>query len=293
MNTPSSSVGRLYVVATPIGNLADLSPRAAQILAQVALIACEDTRHSQVLLRAIGVNTPLTALHDHNESTKLNSLLERLQQGQDVALISDAGTPLISDPGFKLIQAAALRQIEIITVPGPSAVTAALSIAGLPTDRFVFEGFLPAQDAALKKRLDELRHEPRTMVFYEAPHRIKNTLKIAAECFGALRPAALLRELTKRHETVVRAPLQALATLADSDANMARGEQVLVIQGAEPMDALAATPAWHAALELFLTQLSVRTAVDWVCELYAVKRNEVYERALALKQSGAVSDTNA
>lgn len=277
------STSRLYVIATPIGNLADLSPRAAEILGQVTLIACEDTRHSQVLLRAIGVSTPLTALHDHNESSKLHSIIERLKNGESVGLISDAGTPLISDPGFKLIQAAIAAHIDIIAIPGPSAVIAALSVAGLPTDRFVFEGFLPSSDSALKKHLEGMAKEPRTMVFYESPHRIKNTLKTTVECFGPTRQAVLARELTKLHETVHRGTLAELLECVMTDPNMSRGEQVLMVRGASAEDVEDGSHPWRQALELIITHVPVRTAVDLVCELYPVKRNEVYEQALQLK----------
>lgn len=278
----------LYVVATPIGHLGDLSPRAREVLMGVDSILCEDTRHTQKLLNAIGARTPMLSFHEHNEKQRVDELLQRLSEGQSLALVSDAGTPLISDPGFRLVQAAhewRPREIHVVTIPGPSAVIAALSIAGVPTDRFVFEGFLPNSDAKVRQALTDARVESRTMVFYEAPHRIKNTLKIASECFGPDRSAVLARELTKRFECVYKGTLAQLNDLAISDPNMARGELVLIIEGADRSDPAREEQPWRPALELFLSQLPVRTAVDWVCQLYGVKRNPVYEAAIAHKSA--------
>ncbi|MBS04433.1 MAG: 16S rRNA (cytidine(1402)-2'-O)-methyltransferase [Gammaproteobacteria bacterium] len=223
---------RLYVVATPIGNLADLSPRAADILSRVAVIAAEDTRRARRLLDHAGLRTPLTALHDHNERRAIPGLLRRLEQGDDVALISDAGTPLVSDPGFPLVRAAQDVGIDVQPVPGPSALTAAISVAGIATDRFVFEGFLPARSAARRNRIKELADETRTIVWYEAPHRVAATLGDLAEALGGEREAAVCRELSKVHEQSVRASLDSLvAALADGTIP-ARGEFVIVVSGA-------------------------------------------------------------
>jgi 16S rRNA (cytidine1402-2'-O)-methyltransferase len=234
-------------------------------------------------MRAIHVSTPLKALHDHNEAQALTEVIQRLQRGEDCALISDAGTPLISDPGFKLVEKALAEGIAVIAIPGPSAVIAALSIAGLPTDRFVFEGFLPSQESALTKTLQSFAQETRTMVFYEAPHRIKNTLKIASDCFGAQRIAVIARELTKRHESILKASLSELHQRALMDPNISRGEIVFMVAGAPAVPPTAETGMWVDALALFLQELPVRTAVDWVCQLYGVKRNIAYDRALQLK----------
>ncbi|MER3546183.1 MAG: 16S rRNA (cytidine(1402)-2'-O)-methyltransferase, partial [Rhodanobacteraceae bacterium] len=191
----------LWIVATPIGNLEDLSPRAQRVLHAVKLIAAEDTRHSKPLLGHFGIGTPLTALHEHNECEAVASLLVRLRAGEDIALISDAGTPLISDPGYRLVRAAREAGIPVSAVPGPCAAIAALAIAGLPSDRFTFEGFLPAKAPARRARLRELAHEPRTLVLYESPHRILECCEDLRDIFGAQREARLLRELTKLHET--------------------------------------------------------------------------------------------
>lgn len=223
--------GTLWVVATPIGNLGDLSPRAQQALRDASVIAAEDTRHSRQLLQQFGIATPLTALHEYNERTAVAALLARLQAGDDVALISDAGTPLVSDPGFRLVRGARDAGLPVAAVPGPSAVIAALSVAGLPTDRFVFEGFLPAKTAARRKRLRELAGEPRTLVIYESSHRIAECCEDLRNAFGAARAAALLRELTKVHESWLGPTLGAIAERVATDAEQRLGECVLVVAG--------------------------------------------------------------
>lgn len=223
--------GTLWIIATPIGNLGDLSPRAQQVLREVALIAAEDTRHSRPMLQQFGIATPLTALHEHNEDAALAPLLERLRAGEDIALISDAGTPLVSDPGFRLVRAARAAGIRVSPVPGASAAIAALSVAGLPSDRFAFEGFLPAKPAARRARLRELAGEPRTLVFYESSHRIAECCVDLVAAFGAGREAALLRELTKLHETHLGPTLGEIAARVEADREQRLGEFVLVIAG--------------------------------------------------------------
>ncbi len=224
--------GTLWVVATPIGNLEDLSPRAQRVLREVTLIAAEDTRHSKPLLAHFGIGTPLSALHEHNEREAIAPLLARLRAGEDIALISDAGTPLISDPGYRLVRAARENGIRVGTAPGPCAAVAALSIAGLPSDRFVFEGFLPPKAPARRARLRELAHESRTLVLYESSHRIRECCEDLREIFGAQREARLLRELTKLHETVLGETLGEIAARMANDADQHRGEFVLVIASA-------------------------------------------------------------
>lgn len=224
--------GTLWIVATPIGNLEDWPPRARRVLREVALIAAEDTRHSRPLLAHFGIDTPMTALHDHNERTATDSLLARLRAGDDIALISDAGTPLISDPGYRLVRAAREADIAVRTVPGACAAVAALSIAGIPSDRFLFEGFLPAKAAARRARLRELVSESRTLVFYESAHRIAECCADARGVFGAEREACLLRELTKLHETALGRTLGEIAARVEVDADQRRGEFVLVVAGA-------------------------------------------------------------
>jgi 16S rRNA (cytidine1402-2'-O)-methyltransferase len=224
--------GRLQVVATPIGNLADLSARAREALISADVIAAEDTRHTRVLLRAIGIAKPLVSLHEHNESQRTPELLARLAAGETIALVSDAGTPLLSDPGLELVQRAVRAGFEVHAIPGPSAITSALAVAGLPTNRFCFEGFLPSRERERRTALAALAHEPRTLVFFEAPHRILRTLADMAAEFGAERPAAVARELTKAHETIYRGTLQELLARAQAEENFQRGEITIVVHGA-------------------------------------------------------------
>ena len=284
-----SAPGTLFIVATPIGNLGDLTARARETLAGVDLIAAEDTRHTGQLLAQLRIRTPLLALHEHNEAARAEELVERLRQGARIALVADAGTPLISDPGFRLVATAAAAGVAVVPVPGACAAVAALSVAGLPTDRFVFEGFLPARAAARRARLAALAAEPRTLVFYEAPHRIGATLADLAAAFGDARQAVLARELTKLHETVYRGSLGELVARAAAEPNLARGEAALVVAGA----AQAAPPAAVDAARLdrllagLLAGLPLSQAVDLAAELSGERRNRVYERALALKRAPA------
>ncbi|HEX7369154.1 MAG TPA: 16S rRNA (cytidine(1402)-2'-O)-methyltransferase [Rhodanobacteraceae bacterium] len=230
--------GTLSVVATPIGNLGDFSPRAIDTLRNATLIAAEDTRHSRPLLQHFGIATPLAALHEHNERAVVEGLVAKLQAGANIALISDAGTPLVSDPGFRLVRAAREVGLDVAPIPGACAAIAALSVAGLPSDRFVFEGFLPAKATARRERLRELTHESRTLVIYESSHRIVECCADLREAFGAEREARLLRELTKLHETCIGMTLGDIAERVASDAEQRLGECVLVVAGhAEDADA--------------------------------------------------------
>ncbi|NII09895.1 16S rRNA (cytidine(1402)-2'-O)-methyltransferase [Oleiagrimonas sp. C23AA] len=223
--------GTLWVVATPIGQLTDISQRAIEVLGKVAVIAAEDTRHSRPLLSHYGIATPAVALHEHNEREAVDQLVRRLEQGDEVALISDAGTPLISDPGFRLVRAARAAGLKVAPVPGACAAIAALSAAGLPSDRFVFEGFLPPKSAARRTRLAELAGDARTLIFYESPHRVAECLADMVQVFGPEREAALARELTKLFETVIDAPLAELAERVAGDRDQQRGEIVLLVAG--------------------------------------------------------------
>jgi len=280
--------GTLYVVATPIGNLGDLSPRAQEILGTVSRIAAEDTRHTRQLLEHFGIRTPLESLHEHNEAERIPTLLERLAAGESIALVSDAGTPLISDPGFALIAAARARGVTIVAVPGPCAAIAALSIAGLPTDRFTFEGFLAAKDSARRAHLEALRTESRTMIFYEAPHRLKEALHDMAQILGSDRRAVVCRELTKRFESSYAGSLQQLERACEQDANMSRGELVIVVQGAAPREATgAATLQAEELLRALLEDLSPAQAAKIAARLTGAKRAELYERAVQIKGEGA------
>ena len=282
--------GRLYVVATPIGNLRDLSERACETLAACALIAAEDTRHTGSLLKHAGVKTPMVSLHDHNEGQRAPGLIARLQAGDSIALVSDAGTPAISDPGYALVRAAAESGIEVVSIPGPCAAIAALSIAGLPTDRFCFEGFLPARGSARRTRLRALAEEPRTLVFYESPHRVLDTVEDCAAAFGAARAAVVAREITKLHETVYRGSLGELAARAAGDADFARGEIVLLVGGA-PVEAEQGGDDGHGGaldrvLGVLLAELPLKQAAGLAARITGARDNEAYKRALGLKAGG-------
>ncbi|MGO9931930.1 MAG: 16S rRNA (cytidine(1402)-2'-O)-methyltransferase [Steroidobacteraceae bacterium] len=285
--------GRLYVVATPIGNLGDLSPRARETLQNCALIAAEDTRHSGMLLKHFSIGTPQISLHDHNEETRGIEIIARLRGGESVALVSDAGTPAISDPGFELVRAVAAAGIEIVAIPGPCAAIAALSIGALPTDRFCFEGFLPARGAARRARLKSLEREPRTLVLYEAPHRVQQTLEDCVDFFGAARSGAVIREATKLHETTYRGSLAELASAAKTDADFARGEIVLLIAGAPqssvPGDAGADGHggALDKALLALLKELPLKQAARLAAQISGARDNQAYKRALLLKEQSA------
>ena len=277
-----AAAGRLYVVATPIGNLGDLSTRAREILQSCSLIAAEDTRHTGLLLKHFGIAKPLASLHDHNEHQRAGEMIARLRAGDSIALVSDAGTPAISDPGFDLVRAAAAAGIEVIAIPGPCAAIAALSIGGLPTDRFCFEGFLPARGAARRKRLESLANEPRTLVIYESPHRVGATLEDCAKVFGDSRSATVAREITKMHETTYRGSLRELASRAERDPDFGRGEIVLLIAGSPQ------TPdegALDRVLKVLLAELPLKQAAHLAAQIADVRGNEAYRRALDLKQT--------
>ena len=283
--------GRLYVVATPIGNLGDLSVRARETLAKCALIAAEDTRHTGILLKAFGIGTPQISLHDHNEGMRAVEIIARLREGKSIALVSDAGTPAISDPGFELVRAVAAAGIDIIAIPGPCAAIAALSIGALPTDRFCFEGFLPARGAARRQRLKSLEQESRTLVLYESPHRVRETLEDCVAAFGEARAATVVREATKLHETTYRGSLLELLNESQSDADFSRGEIVLLIGGMPQMPAGDADSEGKAELDKVLTallaELPLKQAARLAAQITGARDNEAYKRALFLKQQSA------
>jgi len=284
----NAAAGRLYVVATPIGNLGDLSERARRALESCALIAAEDTRHTGALLAHFQISTPMISLHEHNERRRADKIVARIADGADVALVSDAGTPGISDPGYDLVRGCAAAGIEVIAIPGPCALVAALSIAALPIDRFCFEGFLPPRRAARRARLAELKSEPRTLVLYESPHRVRETLEDCAEAFGGDRGAAAAREITKVHETLYRGSLAELAARAAAEAEFTRGELVLVIAGAPPEAAAGADGhggALDRVLAPLLAELPLKQAAQLAAQIAAVRHNEAYKRALELKQA--------
>jgi 16S rRNA (cytidine1402-2'-O)-methyltransferase len=278
-----SAAGTLFVVATPIGNRDDLSPRARQTLEKADLIAAEDTRHTGRLLSHFGIKTRQMALHDHNEASLLDGLLARLEGGQDIALVSDAGTPLISDPGYRLLRAAHERGISVSPIPGPAAVIAALSVAGLPTDRFCFEGFLPAKRTARLTRLRDLVAEDRTVVFYESVHRIRESVGDMADVFGADRPAFLGRELTKLHEQCVMRTLADIRQMLDADDIPGKGEFVVAVHGRLVEASTTVIIEFDQLLQAVSQHLPGRQGVDLVATLSGRPRNEIYRQMLAAR----------
>ena len=285
MNSNTTLSGNLYVVATPIGNLDDISQRALQVLKEVDLVAAEDTRHSRKLLNFFGLEKRLLSLHEHNEKDKTQRLLEKLQAGQSIALISDAGTPLISDPGYPLVNECRLHDIDVIPVPGPNAMIAALSVSGLPTDSFLFCGFPPRQSGKRRELFESLKKHTATLVFYESSHRITDCLDDAVAVFGHDRPACIARELTKLYETVKMASLIDVADLVSSDPHQQKGEFVLMVQGisqAEKTDDTAIDA--DRLLAALLEELPVKKAAAITAKLTGHKKNELYQRALEIKE---------
>jgi len=278
--------GVLYVVATPIGNLGDISARALQVLREVNLIAAEDTRHSRQLLQHFGIRTRLISLHEHNEQSRIPQLLSQLRQGKALALISDAGTPLLSDPGYQLLRSLREHGLRAVPIPGPSSLLAALSVAGLPTDRFVFDGFLPAKAVARRNRLEFLAPEERTLVFFEAGHRIQASLRDMAEVFGADRQAVLARELTKVFEEIQSATLAELCDWLAAAENRCKGEFVVLVHGAVSPAAAAPDAELRRLLTVLLEELPIKRAVAAAVRLTGVKKNLLY--ALALELQGQV-----
>jgi len=279
MEKPMSA--QLFVVATPIGHLDDISYRAIEVLKSVSLIAAEDTRTSMQLLKHFNISTPLTACHDHNESNKIDQLIQRLLNGENMALISDAGTPLISDPGFKFVRAAQEHNIRVIPVPGACAAIAALSAVGLPSDRFSFEGFLPSKQSQRLLNLKKLKDETQTMIFYEAPHRILECVKDMANVFGADRPVGFAREITKTFETIRKMTLGELIEFIAKDANQQKGEIVLVVGGATVEKDMDQEKLDKLLLRL-LQNLSVKAASQLAADLTGIKKKVAYQRALEL-----------
>ena len=281
--------GVLYVVATPIGNLGDISARAREILAAASVVAAEDTRHSGHLLRELGLQRPLVSLHEHNERARTTELVARLQAGESIALVSDAGTPLVSDPGFLLVRAALDAGIAVAPVPGACAAIAAISASGLPAERFCFEGFLPARAIARRRRLAELAQETRTLVIYEAPHRIADCLADLAAACGGLRRACVAREMTKRFESFYRGSLADLAARAANDEDMRRGECVVIVAGA--LEAAPEAARLDQALGVLLEFLPASAAAAAAAKLTGVRRNDAYARALEITRKAPGEST--
>ncbi len=275
----------LYIVATPIGNLGDMSARAIEVLRQVDLIAAENTRHSKTLLQHFVINTPCCSLHDYNERQRVDKLIELMKTGKSIALISDAGTPLISDPGFALVRAVRAAGFQVIPIPGACAAIAALSAAGLPSDRFIFEGFLPAKSSARQQRLENLREETRTLIFYEAPHRILDLIKDMLLVFGVEREAVIAKELTKTYETIYQGNLSELKNWLEADSNHQRGEFVVLLQGVELKESHPICIDPSEVLKILLEELSVKQAANLAAKITGEKKNTLYELALKFKKS--------
>ena len=275
--------GSLYIVATPIGNMGDMTERAQKTLMDVDVIAVEDTRRSGQLLRNFEISTPMISVHEHNERQICDSLLDRIEKGESIALISDAGTPLLSDPGYFLVNQARERDISVVPIPGVSAVITALSVAGLPTDRFVFEGFLPAKSTARQQKLEKLKDDARTVIFYEAPHRIVEMLKDCQLVFGGQRKVVLARELTKTFETVHGDELDALIPWVEADENQRKGEFVVLVQGAAAREDTGIDAESERILLILLKDLPVKQAAALAANITGLKKNALYQYALELK----------
>ena len=276
-------IGTLYIVATPIGNLEDVSQRAIRVLKDVDLIAAEDTRHSRKLLEHFAIQTSLTSYHEHNDEARADELLQRLRAGDSIALISDAGTPLISDPGYPLVQAAHEAGVNVVPIPGASALIAALSVSGIPCDHFSFEGFLPAKPSARLARLQPLAQEQRTLIFYESSHRIQACLEDLCRVFGEARQACLARELTKKFETIRNDTLCELRRWLETDPNQSRGEFVLIIAPGEKIVTDEAVIQIDLLLTTLLQHWPLKKAVAIAVDLSGRKKNQLYERALQLQ----------
>lgn len=269
----------LYIVATPIGNLEDITLRAIATLRGVDLVAAEDTRHTRRLLQHLEIDTPLTAYHEHSDDAASQRLCQRIVSGQSVALVSDAGTPMISDPGYRLVRAAQAAGVRVVPIPGPCAAVAALSASGLPSDRFLFAGFLPARAAARQSRLSQLAEEQATLVFYEAPHRLQEMLADLVQCLGDDREAVLARELSKAFETVRRASLGDLVAFVAADSNQCRGEIVLLVAGSAARDPEVDT-ALADLMQSLSTRMPPREAAALLASYSGVRKNRLYSHWL-------------
>ena len=282
MTLSSGLNSSLYVVATPIGNLDDMVPRAVQVLQSVDVIAAEDTRHSKRLMQHFNISTPLVAYHDHTGANIIDALTKKLADGQSIALISDAGTPLISDPGYRLVDAALTAGIQVVPVPGASAAIAALSAAGLPSDRFMFEGFLNAKQQARTKQLQALKDETGTLIFYEAPHRVLACLRDMVVVFGAERQVVMARELTKTFETIKRATVAELADWVEADHNQQKGECVLLVRGADKI--AGSDTEGYRVFDILAAELPLKQAAALAAKITGGKKNQLYQYGLDQQQ---------
>lgn len=277
--------GVLYIVATPIGNLGDITQRALEVLANVDAIAVEDTRHSRRLLQQYQIGTPMIAFHEHNERDLAPKLVERLSDGESLALISDAGTPLVSDPGYHLVRLAREKDIRVVPIPGASAMLAALSVSGLPSDRFVFEGFLPSKSSARQKRLESVAADPRTLIFYEAPHRLLETLTDMSEILGQQRYVVLARELTKTFETIRGDTVEHLLAWVASDVNQQKGEIVLLVHGKTSDNDEEAEAEGRRLLTILLEELPLSQASALAAKISGTRKKVLYQYGLTLTRT--------
>ncbi len=280
----SNQPGTLYIVATPIGNREDITARAIRVLSEVDTVAAEDTRHSGKLLQYLGIKKPMLSVHDQNESARITRIIDQLHAGKSIALVSDAGTPLVSDPGFQVVRAVREAGYPVVPVPGPCAAIAALSVAGLPTDTFVFAGFAPAKSGGRRQFFEALASEPRTLIFYESPHRIVDSLEDMAAVFGNERQATLARELTKHFETIHADTLGELADWVKQDSDQQRGEFVVLVHGQTEQKEVNADV--ERTLKILLKELPLKQAVALTVKLTGGKKNEVYDLALELSEVG-------
>ncbi|BDH44490.1 ribosomal RNA small subunit methyltransferase I [Salmonella enterica subsp. enterica serovar Choleraesuis] len=278
------SPGTLYIVPTPIGNLGDITQRALSVLQSVDLIAAEDTRHTGLLLQHFAINARLFALHDHNEQQKAQTLVAKLQEGQAIALVSDAGTPLINDPGYHLVRTCREAGVQVVPLPGPCAAIAALSAAGLPSDRFCYEGFLPAKSKSRRDTLQALAAEPRTLIFYESTHRLLDSLDDICSVLGADRYVVLARELTKTWESIQGAPVGELVAWVREDENRRKGEMVLIVEGHKAQED-ALPPEALRTLALLQSELPLKKAAALAAEIHGVKKNALYKYALEQQEA--------
>lgn len=272
----------LFIVPTPIGNLGDISARAIEVLNQVSLIACEDTRHSGKLLSHFGIETRKVALHDHNERDKAQWFVDKLAAGESIALISDAGTPLISDPGYHLVSQVREAGFDVVPLPGPCAAITALSASGLPSDRFSFEGFLPAKEKGRLDKLNELKEDPRTLIFYESPHRILHSLQSMVKAFGPERQLVLAREVSKTFETFLTGSAEQVLAQVEADANQQRGEMVLMVHGYRTEETDAIPSEAIDTLKLLVTELPLKKAAAIAAQLHGLKKNALYKHGLEI-----------
>ena len=280
----STAGGTLYIVATPIGNLGDMVQRAIDILHKVDVIAAEDTRHSAKLLQHFGISTATTAYHDHSDDAKTQSLIEQLKRGESIALISDAGTPLISDPGYRLVHEARKQGLRVEPIPGACAIVAALCASGLPSDRFSFEGFLPAKSANREQVLSAVCEDPRTLIFYESPHRISASLESIALVMGADREMVLARELTKTFETFIGGTVAEVIAVLEQDANQKRGEMVLMIKGFEAQVEREVSREVENILTILCEELPLKKAAALTAKITGLKKNVLYQLGLDLNK---------